>query len=45
MGKMMSFLKKDKPNMPKKQKIAIALQQTGKSKFKKKVKTIHYKMS
>ena len=32
MSKMMKFLKMDKPNMPQKQKIAIALHQTGKGK-------------
>lgn len=31
----MSFLKKEKPGMSNKQRIAIALQQTGKSKKKK----------
>ncbi len=30
-GKVISFLKKDKPGMPKKQKIAIALSATGKA--------------
>jgi hypothetical protein len=46
-GKVMRFLKAEKPNMPQKQKIAIALSQTGKSKFKKKRKNKvpHYKMS
>jgi len=45
MNKMWSFLKKDKPGMPRKKKIAIALKQTGKSKFKKKIKVPHYKIS
>ncbi len=30
-GKLMKFLKKDKPGMPKKQKIAIALSQARKA--------------
>lgn len=30
--KVMSFLKKEKPSMPNKQRIAIALDKTGKSK-------------
>jgi len=33
-GKVMRFLKKDKPSMPKKQKIAISLSVTKKSKKK-----------
>ena len=37
-AKVISFLKKEKPGMPKKQKVAIALRQTGKSKFDKKRK-------
>jgi len=32
MGKAMTFLKKDKPNWPRKQKIAVALKITGKGK-------------
>lgn len=38
-GKILSFLKKDKPTMPRKQKIAIALSQAKKNnkKLKKKI--------
>ena len=35
-GKVMKVLNKEKPNMSRKQKIAIALNQTGKSKQSKK---------
>lgn len=37
-GLIMDFLKKEKPEMPKKQKIAIALTKAGKSNKKKKPK-------
>ena len=35
MGTMMSFLKKDKPEWSKKQRIAVALKETGKSSKKR----------
>lgn len=36
-GKVIRFLKKDKPSMPKLQKIAIALRQAGVKKKKKSI--------
>lgn len=46
-GKVMRFLKKEKPNMPQKQKVAIALETARKAgaKIPKKKKTSHYRMS
>lgn len=37
-AKVIRFLKKEKPGMPRKQKVAIALRQTGRSKFGKRKK-------
>jgi hypothetical protein len=43
-SKVIDFLKKEKPGLPQKRKVAMALKQTGKSKFdkgkKKKLKKI-----
>lgn len=44
-GEIMHFLKKDNPSMSRKQKIAIALQKSGKSKKKKKARTMGQKFS